>query len=211
MDPELRTIYHQGTDGGSWVDATCRVMSVGSPSRVVRGRRVSGPNGPTMTKTCQRLGKTCTGRQRSIAAVSAAPGHRTMPNIVRSGLKHDARRAEMFIDRLGAGGLAVASPRGRLTVKGSGGVRTPGPPASAGRGPAGSHLPRSAVTAHFRVVRGMHAAVVVTAIVLAATTAARALTPPLRRGYPREGADLALDTAASVIRLAGCLLGRGRR
>src|SRR5260370_35339883 len=168
MDPELRTIYHQGTDGGSWVDATCPVMSVGSPSRVVRGRRVSGPNGPTMTKTCQRLGKTCTGRQRSIAAVSAAPGHRTMPNIVRSRLKHDARRAEMFIDRLGARGLAVASPRGRLTVKGSAGVRNPGPPASARRGPPGKHLPRSAGAARFRVLRGLPAAAWRATVVLAA-------------------------------------------
>ncbi len=116
----------------------------------------------------------------------------------------------MFIDRLGARGLAVASPRGRLTVKGSAGVRNPGPPASARRGPAGSHLPRSAVTARFRVVRGMHAAVVVTAIVLAATTAALALTPQLRLGYPREEVDLALDTAASVIGLLAYFLVFGR-
>ena len=74
------------------MDATCLVMSGESPSRVVRGRRVSDPEGGRMTKTCQRLRKTCTDRQRSIVAVittvSAAPAERNMPGSVRSRLKH---------------------------------------------------------------------------------------------------------------------------
>jgi signal transduction histidine kinase len=56
----------------------------------------------------------------------------------------------------------------------------------------------------------MHAAVVVTAIVLVAVTAALALAPQLHFGYPREAADLALDTAASVIGLLACFLVFGR-
>jgi len=88
------------------VDATCLVMSVGSPSRVVRGRRVSDPKGWGTAKTYLRLGKTCTNRQRSIAAVlptvSAAPAERNMPSTGRSRLKHTVRRAEVFTDRLGA-------------------------------------------------------------------------------------------------------------
>jgi signal transduction histidine kinase len=50
----------------------------------------------------------------------------------------------------------------------------------------------------------------VTAIVLVAVTAALALAPQLHFGYPREAADLALDTAASVIGLLACFLVFGR-
>ena len=56
----------------------------------------------------------------------------------------------------------------------------------------------------------MHAAVVVTAIVLVAVTAALALAPQLHLGYPQEAVDLALDTAASVIGLLACFLVFGR-
>ena len=56
----------------------------------------------------------------------------------------------------------------------------------------------------------MHAAVIVTAIVLVAVTAALALAPQLHLGYPREAADLALDTAASVIGLLAYFLVFGR-
>jgi hypothetical protein len=88
------------------VDATCLVMSVGPPSRVVRGRRVSDPEGRRTAKACQRLGKTCTDRQRSVVAVittvCAAPAERNMQSTGRSRLKHTVRRAEVFTDRLGA-------------------------------------------------------------------------------------------------------------
>ena len=47
----------------------------------------------------------------------------------------------------------------------------------------------------------MDAAIIVTAIVLVAATAALALAPQLHLGYPQEAADLALDTAR---RLSGC-------
>jgi len=103
-------------------------------------------------------------------------------------------------------GLPAASPRGRLTVKGSTGGRNPGPPASGWQGPADSHLLRSAVAPRFGAVRGMHAAVIVTAIVLIAVTAALALAPQLHLGYPQETVDLALDTAASVIGLLAYFL-----
>ena len=56
----------------------------------------------------------------------------------------------------------------------------------------------------------MHAAVIVTASVLVAVTAALALAPQLHLGYPREAADLALDTAASVIGLLAYFLVFGR-
>jgi hypothetical protein len=56
----------------------------------------------------------------------------------------------------------------------------------------------------------MHVAVVVTAIVLVAVTAALALAPQLHLGYPQEAVDLALDTAASVIGLLACFLVFGR-
>jgi signal transduction histidine kinase len=56
----------------------------------------------------------------------------------------------------------------------------------------------------------MHTAVIVTAIVLAAVTAALALVPQLHLGYPQEAADLALDTAASVIGLLAYFLVFGR-
>ena len=56
----------------------------------------------------------------------------------------------------------------------------------------------------------MHAAVIVTAIVLVVVTAALALAPQLHLGYPQEAVDLALDTAASVIGLLACFLVFGR-
>jgi signal transduction histidine kinase len=56
----------------------------------------------------------------------------------------------------------------------------------------------------------MRAAVIVTAIALAAMTAALALAPHMHLGYPRESADLALDTAASVIGLLTYFLVLGR-
>jgi signal transduction histidine kinase len=56
----------------------------------------------------------------------------------------------------------------------------------------------------------MQAAVIVTAIVLVVVTAALALAPQLHLGYPQEAADLALDTAASVIGLLACFLVFGR-
>jgi signal transduction histidine kinase len=56
----------------------------------------------------------------------------------------------------------------------------------------------------------MGAAFVVTATMLTATTAALALAPQLYPGYPREAADLALDTAASVIGLLAYFLVFGR-
>jgi signal transduction histidine kinase len=59
----------------------------------------------------------------------------------------------------------------------------------------------------------MPAAAIVTAIALTAVTAALALAPQLHLGYPRQAADLALDTAASVIGLLAyfLLFGRLRR
>jgi cell division protein FtsW (lipid II flippase) len=56
----------------------------------------------------------------------------------------------------------------------------------------------------------MDAAIIVTAIVLVAVTAALALAPQLQLGYPQEAADLALDTAASVIGLLAYFLVFGR-
>ena len=56
----------------------------------------------------------------------------------------------------------------------------------------------------------MPAAVIVTAIALVAVTGALALAPQLHLGYPQEAADLALDTAASVIGLLACFLVFGR-
>ena len=69
---------------------------------------------------------------------------------------------------------------------------------------------RGLLAARFKAVRGMHAAVIVTAIVLVVVTAALALAPQLHLGYPQEAADLALDTAASVIGLLACFLVFGR-
>jgi signal transduction histidine kinase len=57
---------------------------------------------------------------------------------------------------------------------------------------------------------GLRAAVIVTAIVLVAVTAALALAPQSHLGYPRETVDLALDTAASVIGLLAYFLVFGR-
>jgi signal transduction histidine kinase len=82
-------------------------------------------------------------------------------------------------------------------------------PASGLRGFADGHLPWYAA-APFKAVRGMQAAVIVTAIVLVVVTAALALAPQLHLGYPQEAADLALDTAASVIGLLACFLVFGR-
>ena len=62
----------------------------------------------------------------------------------------------------------------------------------------------------FRVVRGIYVAAIATPVVLAAVTAALALTPQLHLGYPREEADLALDTAASVVGLLAYFLVFGR-
>ena len=107
-------------------------------------------------------------------------------------------------------GLAATSPRGRLAVQGSPGVRNPGPPASGRQATAGSHLLRSARAARFRAVRGMDAAVIVTAIVLVAVTAALALAPQMHLSDPQEAVDLALDTAASLIGLLACFLVFGR-
>ena len=56
----------------------------------------------------------------------------------------------------------------------------------------------------------MRATVIVTAIVLVAITTALALAPQLHLGYPQEAADLALDTAASVIGLLAYFLVFGR-
>lgn len=95
-------------------------------------------------------------------------------------------------------------------MNGSTARRIPSLLASGRQGPAGGYLPWSATTARFRAVRGMRAAVVVTAIVLVAATAALALAPQLHLGYPPEAADLALDTAASVIGLLACFLVFGR-
>ena len=95
-------------------------------------------------------------------------------------------------------------------MKGSTGGRTPGPSAAVGQGPAHSYLLRPAVAARFRAVRGIDAAVIVTASVLVAVTAALALAPQLHLGYPQEAADLALDTAASVIGLLAYFLVFGR-
>jgi len=69
---------------------------------------------------------------------------------------------------------------------------------------------RSAVAARFRAVRATDAAIIVTAIMLVAVTAALALAPQLHLGYPQEAADLALDTAASVIGLLAYFLVFGR-
>jgi signal transduction histidine kinase len=95
-------------------------------------------------------------------------------------------------------------------VRGSTGGRAPGPPASGRQGPADSHPLRSAVAARFRVVRGIYVAAITTPLVLAAVTAALALAPQLRLGYPREAADLALDTTASVVGLLAYFLVFGR-
>ena len=100
-------------------------------------------------------------------------------------------------------GLATASPRDGPAVEERTGRQNAGPF-------AGSHQPRSAVAARFRDVRGMRAAVIVTAIVLVAVTAALAVAPRLHFGYPQETVDLALDTAASVIGLLAYILVIGR-
>lgn len=59
-------------------------------------------------------------------------------------------------------------------------------------------------------MRGVHLAVMVTAIVLAAATAALALASQWHRAYHRQAKDLALETAASVIGLLAYLLIVGR-
>ena len=56
----------------------------------------------------------------------------------------------------------------------------------------------------------MHTVVIVTAIALVAVTAALALAPQLHLGSPGEAADLAVDTAASVIGLLAYFLVVGR-
>jgi len=94
-------------------------------------------------------------------------------------------------------------------VKGSAAKRNLSLPAFGVWVSADGHLPWSAA-ARFKAVRGMHAAVIVTAIVLVVVTVALALAPQLHVGYPQEAADLALDTAASVIGLLACFLVFGR-
>ena len=94
-------------------------------------------------------------------------------------------------------------------MKGSAAKRNPSLPAFGLWVSADGHLPWSAA-ARFKAVRGMHAAVIVTAIVLVVVTVALALAPQLHVGYPQEAADLALDTAASVIGLLACFLVFGR-
>ena len=62
----------------------------------------------------------------------------------------------------------------------------------------------------FRVVRGIYATAIATPVVLAAVTAALAVAPQWHLGYPRDAADLALDTAASVVGLLAYFLVFGR-
>jgi signal transduction histidine kinase len=83
-------------------------------------------------------------------------------------------------------------------------------PASGRLGPAGSHPLRSAVAARFRALRGMNTAVMVTAIVLVAATAALAMAPQLHPGHRRQAQDLVVETAASVIGLLAYFLVFGR-
>jgi signal transduction histidine kinase len=64
--------------------------------------------------------------------------------------------------------------------------------------------------ARFRAMQGIYVAVSGTAIALIAVTAALALAPQTHLGYPQQAADLALDTAASVIGLLAYFLVFGR-
>ena len=83
-------------------------------------------------------------------------------------------------------------------------------PATGRPGPAGSHPLRSAVAAGFSAVRGMRAAVMVTAVVLVTGTAAVTLAPEFHPGYRRQAEDLTMETALSVIGLLACILVFGR-
>ena len=95
-------------------------------------------------------------------------------------------------------------------MRASTGGPNPRSSASGQPGPAGRHLLRSAVAARFSAVREMHAADVVTAIVLVTVTAAVVLAPQLHLGYPRQAEDLTMDTAASVVGLLAYFLVFGR-
>ena len=105
----------------------------------------------------------------------------------------------------------AGSVRQPFSVNGSTGRRkNPRSPATGRPGPAGSHPLRSAVAAGFSAVRGMRAAVMVTAIVLVTVTAAVALAPQFHPGYRRQAEDLTMETALSVIGLLACFLVFGR-
>lgn len=95
-------------------------------------------------------------------------------------------------------------------MKGSSKWRNPGPPASGRSAPAGRYLPRPTVAARLWGLPGLPVTVIATGVVLVAVTLALALAPQLHFGYPREAADLAVDTAASVIGLLAYFLVFGR-
>jgi signal transduction histidine kinase len=165
------------------VDATCPVTSGESSSRLIRPGSIA----------------------TVVTTASTALAERDMPGSVPLRLRPIARRAEVHGSPRSPV-LAAVSPGGGLAVNGSTGGRNPGPSAPGRQEPAGSHLLRSSVVARFRAVRGMDAAIIMTAIVLVAVTAALALAPQLHLGYPQDAADLALDTAASVIGLLAYFL-----
>ena len=104
----------------------------------------------------------------------------------------------------------AGSVRQPFSVNGSTGPRNRRSAASGRQAPVGSHLRRWVGAARFRAVRRMDAAVIVTAIVLVAVTAALAVAPQMHLSNPPEAADLVLDTAASVIGLLACFLIFGR-
>ena len=130
--PYVRTIYHVVVrmEGLGGCDVPRGVRRVTQGD--VRGRRVSDPRG---------LYRTWPAEQRPSAAETSRQ---------QSGGVHGSPQSP---------GLAAASPRGGLAVKGSAARRNPSLPASGLRGSADGHLPWSAA-ARFRAVRGMHAAVV---------------------------------------------------
>jgi signal transduction histidine kinase len=61
-----------------------------------------------------------------------------------------------------------------------------------------------------KLFRGMHGAVILTAIASAVTTAALALIPALHLTYPWQAENLAIETAASTIALLACFMVFGR-
>jgi signal transduction histidine kinase len=75
---------------------------------------------------------------------------------------------------------------------------------------SGYRPPSSAISAAAGAVRGMRAAVVLTAIASVVTTAAFAVIPQTRLTPPWQAEHLALETAASVIALLACFLVFGR-
>ena len=91
-------------------------------------------------------------------------------------------------------------------MKESTGGRNPGSHATGRPELAGRHPLRSAVAARFSAVQEMRAAVMVTAIVLVAVTAAVALAPQFHPGYRRQAEDLTMETAMSVIGLLAYFL-----